>query len=237
MEQQNIHALSGRRSRPDMTAKANEAILRHLNFAPGDRVLDIGCGDASLLSSITIPVSAVGTVVSEAEREVLAANDALKNFSFRAASFDDLWNLPGPFNCIVANGCLHFAFTKEHGLRVLEDITKLLAPGGKLWLGELLAKRQAQPHLFSSTREAIRHVYRMHGLRFTLAFLRHLLKHRRRAGRIVEMPPRLWYVTRQEIPEIADRLGLKVEGIWTCEELTQEKFFTENRRFSVLLAK
>jgi SAM-dependent methyltransferase len=232
-----MNALSGRRDRPDMTRAATQAILRHLEFEEGQRVLDIGCGDANLLRAIPVAISAVGTVLTEEERQRLAAVPELSAIQFYAASFDDIRLIPGSFDRIIINGSLHFAFTRANAFRILKDIAAKLTPNGQLWLGELLAKKQAQPRVFVSRTDAIRYVYENYGVCFALRFLAHIIRRRARANCIIELPSRLFYVKPHEIYEIAAFLNMRIVGIWECAEITGESFFLENERFSALLSK
>lgn len=59
-----FHALAGRPGQEDRTIAAIAAIMERMDFAPDHRVLDIGCGDARLLSAIQPVARAVGTVLT-----------------------------------------------------------------------------------------------------------------------------------------------------------------------------
>ncbi len=225
-----LHALSGRDVHKDRTRAAIQAILQHVDFEPSHRVLDIGCGDASLLCKIPFVAASVGTVLTKEELQRLTAAPHLAGMQFYAASFDDLMQVPGKFDRIIANGCLAFARTPYGAHRALKNVTALMAPSGKLWCGELLAKDFRRKE-FTSKLAAVRHIHRHHGPRFALAFLRHLFRHRRRAERIVEVAPHLWHITPKEIPALAARYGLKVDGIWNCQDITGDPFYSLQDRF------
>lgn len=229
-----LHALSGRFDRIDRTSIMNDAILSRMTFAPGQRVLDIGCGDASLLCALP-GVTGVGTVLTTAELARLQGAPQLKHFQFYAAALNELDVIPGQFDRIVINGAIHFTRTPVAARRALRQAVGLLRPGGQLWLGELLAKDYFRRE-FSSKREALRHLRQTHGTRFALTFLRHIVRHWRRADRIIELPPKLWHLPQDDLPELAESLGLKVLGVWKCVDLTGDAFYELQDRYSVLFA-
>lgn len=231
-----IHALAGRDRHTNRTRAAISSILQHVDFNRNDRVLDIGCGDAGLLCEIPFVASAVGTVLTKEELEVLRSAPHLNGMKFHEASFNSLDKIPGKFDRIIVNGSLHFSRTSGGAHRALQNITALMAPSGKLWLGELLAK-DCNRKEFNSKPKAVFHVFRHHGPRFGLAFLRHLFRHHVRAEKIISMAPPLWHIAPDQIPMLASAHGLKVEGIWNCREMTGDPFYALQDRFSVLLSK
>jgi len=212
----------------------NRAILERLDFAPSHRVLDVGCGDASLMRRVLPVARAVGTVLTEAERARLAA--AGYSIEFYRASFDEIPTIEGEFDRIVANSCLMFARTDAGGRSAVSNLAAKLAPRGKLWLGELLEKR-CDRHVYRSSMQAIKLVRRRLGCWGAARFARHIIRRRSRADAFVELGCRLWHTTPEKIAALAADLGLGVDGWWRCEEMTGDPLYALQNRFSVLLVK
>ena len=231
-----LHALAGREDFKDRTRIMIRSILDRLDFERRHRVLDIGCGDGTLLCQIAFVSSRVGTVLTGEERNRLIAIPHLAGIQFYAASFDDLTNVPGKFERIIVNNCLPLARTLTNARRALENIVDLTAPGGKIWLGELQAKRLKRLQ-YTSKSKAIRRAYRQHGLRFAAALLRHIIRHRRRSELFIEPRQRVWCIKPEDVPALAADYGLKVSGIWSCEDMTGDDFYALQERYSVLLTK
>ena len=212
------------------------AILDRLNFSPDHAVLDIGCGDASLLASIPVVASRAGTVLTGEEAARLAGAPHLAGIRFLAASFDDLAEFPETFDCVIVNGSLHFTRTAPKARRALANISRLMRPGGKLWLGELFAHQEPRKEYVSKFK-AVHRAWKHHGLRFAAALGHHIIRRRQRAERFVEPLPRAWYVSPDVLPALAAEHGLVVEKIWRCQDMTGDPFYALQDRFSVLLSK
>ncbi len=210
-------------------------ILKRIDFQPGQRVLDIGCGDASLLSEIPFVASRVGTVITAEELERLKSAPHLDGIEFRIASFDDLEEVPGPFDRIVVNSCFHFTATTGNARRALAGIAERLAPGGQLWLGELFSKKYNRE--FHSKFKAVRHVFRQLGPCYAIAFIGHLYRRRHRAERFIFPSERVWYVSPEQVGQMGKEVGLDVAGLWSCQEMTGDAVYARQDRFSVLLRK
>jgi pristinamycin I synthase-3/4 len=213
-----------------------QAILDRLDFEQQHSVLDVGCGDGSLLREIPFVSSRVGTVLTGEEMGRLTATPHLAGIQFYTASFDDLTMVPGKFDRIIVNSCLPFARTLPNARRALKNIVDLTAPRGKIWLGELFAKK-VDRNQYTSKFKAIRRAYRRHGLRFAAALLRHIIRHHRRSELFIEPRRRVWCIKPEEIPALAAGYGLKVLGIWRCQDMTGDDFYALQERFSVLLSK
>ncbi len=236
--------LNGRCEFDARTDAMMDLIRGHVDFAPGQRVLDVGCGDARLLRTIPQAAFRVGTVLTEEERAVLAAEESLTGIHFVAGAFADLPRvIQGKFDRIIANSCLPNIGSASAAEKTVAILADLLEPGGKIWLGELFSKvnpHERRKERFASKWEAIASAKRRHGAVFAAKFARHIVKHWHRADEIVEMRRDFgpwWYISPEQIPSFAARFGLVVEGIWDCEQETGDPFYATNKRISVLLSK
>lgn len=208
-------------------------ITQHVDFSPEHKVLDIGCGDASLFGMIGPVACGVGTALTEEECARLQAAPHLSAFRFYASPYERLAQTvkEGPFDRIILNATLSHAGTKEKAHAAMQNIMALLKPGGLLWLGELYGKRYRKE--FRSKIKAVRYAAR-YGMPFAFRFARHIVHRWDRASLIVVSNGRSWFITPGEVPEFAARYGLTVEGIWDCFAETGNRRYLSCGRFSVL---
>jgi 2-polyprenyl-3-methyl-5-hydroxy-6-metoxy-1,4-benzoquinol methylase len=229
-----LHFLTGRGDLQERTRAMIGAIVDRLGFLPGQKVLDVGCGDGSLLLAFPAASTRLGTVLTEEELARLRTAPHLAGIEFAAAAFDDLASLPRGFDCIVVNGALPFARTQERAKGAVRNMVALLAPNGKMWLGELLA-RAVPGRRFSSRSSAIRHTYSQHGALSALVLMLRIAARPR--DQVIQPPAPLWVMEPSEMAAFAARFGLSVKGLWDCEAMTGDAFYSMQGRYSVLLSR
>src|SRR5215472_10472025 len=65
---EDVHELAARPGKKSVTEFVNRRILEELQPAPGDLVVDIGCGDGSLLRMLDESIKSVGIVATIEEK-------------------------------------------------------------------------------------------------------------------------------------------------------------------------
>jgi SAM-dependent methyltransferase len=117
-------------------------------LAPGERVLDVGCGaglDALVAARRVAPGgSVVGVDFSEAmvSRAKAAAEEAGLPVEFRVAEAGSLAELAtGAFDIVLANGVLNL--NPDRG-RLLAEMARVLKPGGRLYGAEIVSEEGAK---------------------------------------------------------------------------------------------
>jgi SAM-dependent methyltransferase len=115
-----------------------DQILRG-NIAPGMRVLDAGCGYGRNLVHLLREGCEVFAVDSNAggveHVRALAAElaPALPAENFRVGRIEEM-DLPDDFaDVVICNSVLHFARDEEHFLGMIEELWRVLRPGGMLF--------------------------------------------------------------------------------------------------------
>src|SRR5262245_25286223 len=109
-----------------------------LDIAPGDRVLEIGCGPGLAVAAMA-RLATAGRVVGLDHSQVMIGQAQRRNrkaiqrgaVQLHLGGLDQLAALGGPFDRILAVNVLLFLADKEAALRALRDVT---APGGRIAL-------------------------------------------------------------------------------------------------------
>jgi len=119
---------------PD-TAEEHRMALEMLSIEPGDRVLDVGCGPGNFTRDFAAAAGATGLVVGldasatmleTAVRETEGENVAYVRGDAGALPFRD-----GGFDAVC---CFAALYLIERPSRALEEIVRVLAPGGRVAL-------------------------------------------------------------------------------------------------------
>jgi SAM-dependent methyltransferase len=165
-------ALRGR-DKKEVTRLIHECIAEAVDLQPSDDLVDIGCGDGTLLRiARRVRVrSAVGLLATDEEVAVL------RRFGLEARqALTD--KLPLPDQCasvIVCNSVL-LVVPREKIPASLEEIHRIAKPGARIFLGEIPFVQPPDPTPRFNTRlETLAYLYRKHGLRTWFGMLRRMM--------------------------------------------------------------
>jgi ubiquinone/menaquinone biosynthesis C-methylase UbiE len=175
-----IHEFSGR-SNHRLTEFINQRILSELRIEPHDRLVDIGCGDGTLLQSALLAglSDAVGLSGTEEEAERLRA----LGLNVTQAHTDSLPLPDESASAVVCNSVLHIDSPNKIPTS-LREIARIAEPEARIWIGELPRFREpSSVRTFESVPEMLSWVLRKRGLRAFLGMCRRLLTGAQRGDR------------------------------------------------------
>jgi ubiquinone/menaquinone biosynthesis C-methylase UbiE len=202
-----VRRFSGRGSDQILTGLINGRALEELAIKPHDRLVDIGCGDGTLLrSALQSGVSsAVGTSGTEKEANALRALGLDVSHAYTDS-------LPFPDQCasaVVCNGVLHIV-PKQKIPASLREIARIAEPNARIWIGEIPRFREpASLRSFETVPEMLWWLLRKRGLRTFLGMCRRLLTGAQR-GPVLRTAQAFWAEPEYFI-HMAAQAGLKVE--------------------------
>jgi ubiquinone/menaquinone biosynthesis C-methylase UbiE len=111
-----------------ITSRGAALLMEAADLRPGDAVLEIGCGPGNVAARLAETGARV-VGIDFAPHMVQAARAAYREIDFQEADAEDLPFEPGTFQAVAACYTLHHLARPE---RVLSEIHRVLAPGGRL---------------------------------------------------------------------------------------------------------
>jgi SAM-dependent methyltransferase len=139
-----------------------------LELSPGDRIIDVGCGPGNytrymadaVAGGLVVGIDASDAMVAAAAQRSGRANAAYLRGDACALPFED-----GTFDAACSAGVIHLL---EEPMRALDEIVRVLTPGGRLALFVTCAKgdeaRQSRGGMTYFGRDEVPDALRKHGL-------------------------------------------------------------------------
>jgi ubiquinone/menaquinone biosynthesis C-methylase UbiE len=206
-------ALRGR-NKKEITKLIHERIVEAVGLRSGDDLVDIGCGDGTLLRMAERfnARTAIGLLATEEEVAVL------RRFGLNARQglTDRLPIADESASVIVCNSVL-LVVPRERISASLREIHRIAKPDARIFLGEIPFVEIHDPSpQFASRREMLSYHYHKHGLRTWFGMLRRMAYWQLtgkpaviRSGTAVS-----FYATPEEFVEMAQAAGLGLVRYW-----------------------
>jgi ubiquinone/menaquinone biosynthesis C-methylase UbiE len=165
-------ALRGK-NKQAITRRIQERIVREVELRPDDDVLDIGCGDGTLLRMAKTrgAHSAIGLLFTEEEAAIVRR----LGIEVRQGLTDQLPLPDESVSVVVCNNVL-LVVPREKVPASLREFHRVAKPGARIFVGEIPLEPGPPPEPeFPTARETLAYLYRQHGFRTWFGMLRRML--------------------------------------------------------------
>jgi ubiquinone/menaquinone biosynthesis C-methylase UbiE len=213
-----LHDLALRgRNKEEITRQIHERIVAAVGLQSGDDLVDIGCGDGTLLRMAERigTRSAIGLLATEEEVALLRRS----GFNVKQGFTDQLPINDESASVVVCNSVL-LVVPREKIPASLHEIYRIAKPGARIFVGEIpfVPGRAPEPK-FESRRKTLSYLYRTYGLRTWFGMLRRMVY-----WTLVGKPPVLldgtqvsFYAQPDEFIGMAEAAGLQIVRYWQHE--------------------
>jgi SAM-dependent methyltransferase len=222
-QSKDIHELAGRPNKNATTEFVNRQILDAIEPSPVDVLVDIGCGDASLMKMADGRVLECIGITSTAE-EKARLESALPNLRFIASTAQDLPLESGSVSKVVCNGVLILVPDEVDVRASLREMARIARSGATIWVGEI---PEIDEYLHygmyrgNSMLAFLWHLLRHNGLRSFLGMVRRWLKAVTGSERIILYSAGIFCASPEKMISLAQDCGLRLKTYFRHKELDQ----------------
>jgi len=206
-------ALRGRQNK-DITRRVHERIIETVALSPDDELVDIGCGDGTLLRMAKEMGVRSGIGFLATDEEVALVRKT--GVDVRQAFSDQLPLPDNSASVVVCNNVL-LIVPREKIPGSLREMWRVAKPGARIFVGEIPFVEQKDPTpQFTSRRQMLSFLYRQHGFRTWFGTLRRMAWWRITGKPFVSQPGTAvsFYATAEEFIAIAREAGLEIVRHW-----------------------
>jgi hypothetical protein len=221
-QSKDVHDLSGRHDKKMVTEFVNRKVLQMLQPEPNDLVVDIGCGDASLLRMMDRTVQSVGIVATIEEQWRLEST--YPDLSIKAGEMQSLPLDSRVASKIVCNGVLFYLQSESEVRAALSEIKRIARSNALILLGEIPEVdeyKQYGMYRGHSMVAFLWHLARRNGLRAFLGMIRRWLKATFGKERIVLNSAGMFYARPETMVKMAESCGLVLKTYFRHQEIDQ----------------
>lgn len=212
-------ALRGREKK-DITKLVHQQIAEEVNLGSEDDLVDIGCGDGTMLriAEAAGARTAIGLLATDEEVAVL------RRFGLKVQqALTDRLPLPDACASVVVCNNVLLVVPREKIPASLCEIHRVAKPGARVFLGEIPRAPQADPTPnFETGHEMLSYLYRKHGLRTWFGMARRMA-YRRITGKpaLVNSGTAIsFWAAPDEFIALAQAAGLQLVRQWECWQYT-----------------
>lgn len=220
---QDVHEMAARPDKKFLTEFENRRILDAVRLHPGDVLVDIGCGDASLLRMAPdCAKERIGIVSTGEEKQRL-----LSVFPGLTVKVGTLRLLPlesGTATKIVCNAVLAYLRYEDEVKAGLQEIARIACPGAMIWIGGVPDRdeyRHYGMYRGNSMVGLLYHLLRRNGMRSFLGMIRRWLKAIFGDEQIVLNSAGMFYASPERMISLAESCGLRLQTYSRPKEVDQ----------------
>ena len=202
----------------EITRRIQERILQEIELCPEDDMIDIGCGDGTLLQMAQARGlrSAIGLLATEEEAVIVRRLGLQVQQGFT----DQLPVSDESASVVVCNNVL-LVVPRETIPASLREMYRIARPGARVFIGEIPFEPGPAPEPeFESAAATLAYLYRTHGVRTCLGMLRRMIYWKLtgqpmiiRGGSTI-----CFYAQPQEFIAMAESAGLHIVRSWAHQD-------------------
>jgi SAM-dependent methyltransferase len=222
---EDIHELAARPNKRAVTQFVNRQILEAIQPGPDDVLVDIGCGDATLLKTAYGRAGKCIGIVGTVE-EKIRLEGATPGVCFIASDARELPLESASASKIVCNGTLFYFPTAKEVQAALREMARIARPGATIWVGEIsVVDEYAHYGMYrgNSMTAYLWHLLRHHGLRSFLGMIRRWLKAVAGSEQIVLNSAGIFYAGPEKMVSLAESCGLRLKTYFRHKRLDKER--------------
>jgi ubiquinone/menaquinone biosynthesis C-methylase UbiE len=169
-----VHDLALRgKNKEAVTRRIQQHILRAVELRPDDELVDVGCGDGTLLrlAQERGVRSATGLLATEEEAAIVRK----LGLDVRQGLTDKVPLADQSASVVICNNVL-LVVPPEKILPSLHEFYRVAKPGARVYVGEIPLEPGPPPEPeFATARETLAYIYRQHGIRAWVGMLRRMV--------------------------------------------------------------
>lgn len=209
-------ALRGRHLK-EVTKAICQSIAEEVSLGPGDDLVDIGCGDGTLLRiAHQLGVnSAIGLLATDEEVALVRRT----GLDVRQALAHQL-TLPDECASVVVCNNVLLIVPREKIHASLREICRIAKTNARIYIGEIPSAPPKDPTpQFATSREALSYMHEKHGLRTWLGLLRRMIWSQITGQPLTISPGTAisFFATSEEFAALAGAAGMQVVRQWPHE--------------------
>jgi hypothetical protein len=216
-----IHELAARPNKKPLTEFVNRQILEILRPTSNDVLVDIGCGDASLLRMAKEHVSKCIGITSSAE-EQKKLESVFPRVSFIASQAQSLPLSSGSASKIICNATLFYLPSESDVQAALREMARIAHPDATIWVGEIPEINEyAHYGMYRGTSMLglLWYLLRHHGFRAFLGMIHRWLKAQIGSEQIVLNSAGIYHAHPHKLISLAESCGLRLQSYFRHKEL------------------
>jgi len=228
---EDIHEMAARPDKKAVTEFVNRQILASIQPGPEDFLVDIGCGDATLLRlACTGTPKCVGIVGTLEEKRRLES--AFPGLRFLAGEAQRLPLESGIATKIVCNATLFYLPSEVAVVAALREMARIARSGATVWVGEIPEIDESVhygAYQGASMLGLLWHLLSHNGIRSFAGMIRRCLKATFGSDRIVLNSARPYHGGPDKMVALAERSGLRLQTYFRHKDLDSQGTVVDSR--------
>ena len=223
-QSENVHEMAARNRKDCVVEFANRRILDAIQPEPNDILIDIGCGDGTLLRMAAGVTGQSFGIVSTVE-EQSKLESVFPELRIKAGRLQSLPIESGVATKIVCNAVFAYLQFEVEVRLALQEIARIACPGATIWIGEVPdIDEYAHFGMYrgNSMLAFFWHLLTHNGLRSFLGMIRGWLKAELGQEQIVLNSAGIFYATPEKMIAMAQSCGLRLRSYSRPKEMDQD---------------